>query len=460
MNTKNLTSGHIPTQVRNIALPASIGLIFQTMYNVVDSFYAGQISTLALAALGLSFPVYLLIIATSGGLSRGASALIANAIGSNDDEKKSRYIAQSISMGIVVSICVSITGFLAAASLFQLLGASGEYLSIALEYMNPIFAGAIFFVINNLSNAILIAHGDSKTFSKVLTVGFFLNLILDPWFLYGGFGLPALGIAGIAWATVVIQVLGCAFMFSTVLRRGLVDLTPIRKLLPDIRVYLEIARQALPATSAIMSVALGFFATTYFLKFFGEPTVAAFGVTTRIEQMGLLPTFGFYSAIMALVGQNNGAQKYDRIHETMRVCNRTAMVLILTTSVLQLVFAKQLMGIFTSDPEVIDLGVLCLYIIAPVQWSYVITSTHLAMLQAMKKPMYGFFESISRKVLLPVPFFILCVWHYKMGVDSVWYSIAGTNVFATVVTLTYARWVLRRIPKSVDEKTSDEKTSD
>ena len=452
MKNQNLTSGHIPTQIRDIAFPASIGLIFQTMYNVVDSFYAGQISTLALAALGLSFPVYLLIIATSGGLSRGASALIANAIGSEDEEKKTRYIAQSLSMGVVVATCLTITGLIVVNPLFQLLGASGEFLSIAIEYMSPIIIGAIFFVITSLSNAILVAHGDSKTFSKVLTVGFFLNLILDPWFLYGGLGLPAMGIAGIAWATVIIQIASSTFMLSTVMRRGLVSLTPVQKLLPDLRVYLEIAKQALPATSAIMSVALGFFVTTYFLKFYGEPTIAAFGVTTRIEQMGLLPTFGFYSAIMALVGQNNGAGNYDRIHETMRAVNRYAFILVITTSVLMFAFSRQLMGIFTNDAEVIELGVLCLNIIAPVQWSYVMTSTHLAMLQAMKRPMYGFFESISRKVLLPLPFFILCVWQLQLGVQSVWWSIAGTNVFATVVTLTYARYVLNSIPKTGSEK--------
>ena len=422
------------------------------MYNVVDSFYAGQISTLALAALGLSFPVYLLIIATSGGLSRGASALIANAIGSEDEEKKTRYIAQSLSMGVVVATCLTITGLIVVNPLFQLLGASGEFLSIAIEYMSPIIIGAIFFVITSLSNAILVAHGDSKTFSKVLTVGFFLNLILDPWFLYGGLGLPAMGIAGIAWATVIIQIASSTFMLSTVMRRGLVSLTPVQKLLPDLRVYLEIAKQALPATSAIMSVALGFFVTTYFLKFYGEPTIAAFGVTTRIEQMGLLPTFGFYSAIMALVGQNNGAGNYDRIHETMRAVNRYAFILVITTSVLMFTFSRQLMVIFTNDNEVIELGVLCLNIIAPVQWSYVMTSTHLAMLQAMKRPMYGFFESISRKVLLPLPFFILCVWQLQLGVQSVWWSIAGTNVFATVVTLTYARYALNSIPKTGSKK--------
>lgn len=415
------------------------------MYNVVDSFYAGQISTTALAAMGLSFPVFLLIIATSGGLSRGASALIANAIGSNEEDNQRRYIAQSLSMAMVVSVVLTVTGILVAKPLFQFLGAKGEYLAIALSYMNPIFLGSVFFLISNLSNAILIASGDSKTFSKVLVVGFFLNLILDPWFLYGGLGLPAMGIAGIAWATVVIQIAGSTFMFVTVLRRGLLTLKPWQDLLPDLRIYREIAQQALPATFNIMSIALGFFVITYFLKFYGEPTVAAFGVTTRVEQIGLLPTFGLYAAIMALVGQNNGARNYDRIRETMRVCNRLGLALVTTTSLLIFFLASFLMRVFTSDVEVIDIGVGYIRIMALIQWSFVMTSTHLAMLQAMKRPMYGFFESVLRKVLLPLPLLWLFVLKFEYDVEWVWYSVAAANVFMTVITLVIAQSMLKRI---------------
>ena len=417
------------------------------MYNIVDSFYAGRVSTLALAALGLSFPVFLLIIATGGGLSRGASALIANAIGAGDEKKQDAFTTQSVSLGILVSIILMIVGLLTVEPLFQLLGASGEYLEIALSYMVPIFIGTIFFVLTSLTNAILIANGDSKTFSKVLIAGFFLNLILDPWFLYGGFGLPAMGVAGIAWATVVIQFGGCVYLLSEVLRRGLLKLPSIKCLLPWLGVYREIATQSIPASFNIMSIALGFFVTTYFLKTYGEASVAAFGVTTRIEQLGLLPTMGLYSAIMALVGQNNGAGNFERVRETMRVCNRAGLVVNIVTSVIIFVFARQLMAIFTPDEQVIQLGVDCLYIIAPVQWSYVMTSTHLAMLQAVKKPMYGFFESISRKVLLPLPFFIACVLIYQFGVDSLWYSISGTNVFMTIITIIYARRTLSQIVK-------------
>ena len=415
------------------------------MYNVVDSFYAGKISTQALAALGLSFLVFLLIIATGGGLSRGASALIANAIGSGESDQQRRYVAQSISLGLIIAVVITIVGILMSRPLFGLLGASGDYMTSAMDYMIPIFIGSVFIILSSLSNAILIAAGDSKTYSNVLIIGFFFNLVLDPWFLYGGFGLPAMGIAGIAWATVVIQMVSCLFMVSTVLRRGLLDLNPWQCLLPDMKIYREIAEQALPASFNIMSVAIGFFVTTYFLKIYGEQGVAAFGVTTRIEQIGLLPTMGLSAAIMALVGQNNGAKDFGRVRETMRVCNVVGLALNITTSVLIFVLARSLMRIFTTEAEVIDIGVNCLRIIMLVQWSYVMTSTHLAMLQAIKRPRYGFFESVLRKVLLPLPFFWLFIWIYNYEIEVVWTIIAGTNVFMTVITIVYAQWVLKNI---------------
>ena len=415
------------------------------MYNVVDSFYAGRISTQALAALGFSFPVFLLVIAASGGLSRGASALIANAIGAREHEKQHNYISQSLSLGGLVALLLTVTGIIIARPLFELLGASGGTIEDALEYMNPIFIGAIFFVATSLCNSILIASGDSKTYGKVLVVGFFLNLILDPWFLYGGFGLPAMGIAGIAWATVVIQIANSAFMISTVLRRKLLVLSSWRVLIPNLKAYFEIAQQALPASFNIMSVAMGFFVTTYFLQFYGEATVASFGVTTRIEQIVLMPTFGLYAAIMALVGQNNGAGNYDRIGQTMRTCNWIGMVLNIASSILIFVFARTLMRIFTSDEAVVEIGVDCIHIFALIQWSYVMTSTHLAMLQAIKRPMYGFFESVLRKVILPLPLLWIFVLKLDFDVTSVWWSIAGTNVLMTIVTVAYAQIVLRRM---------------
>ena len=427
-----------------MALPASIGMFFQTMYGVVDSYYAGQISTMDLAAMGLSFPVFLILVASSSGTARGASALIANAIGCNDEQAAKRYITQSVSLGLVLSIFLTFAGLCLVSPLFELMGAKGVYLTKSLQYTHTIFIGSVFLVMSSLSNGILMASGDSKTYSRVLVIGFFLNIILDPWFVHGGLGLPAMGITGIALASVLILGFGCAFLMGTVIRRGLLDITDWRAFVPNLRVYGEIAQQAVPATFNLMSVALGFFVTTYFLHMFDPHVVAAYGVTTRIEQIVLLPSFGLYAAIMSLVGQNNGAGKIDRVCETMRVCNQYGLILTLTSSALMFTFAEPLMRAFSDDAEVNEVGVTCLQIFAFVQWAYVMTSTHLAMLQAIKRPTYGFFEAVTRKIILPVPLLFLFIGMWHKSVLWVWYTSASTTILMTLITVIYARWVLKK----------------
>lgn len=438
MKTKDLTSGSIPRHIAELALPASVGLFFQTMYNVVDTAYAGDHSKTALAAVGLSFPVFLLVIAASSGLSRGASGLISNAIGEKSISDQKRYISQSLSLGLCLSFVLAAVGIVISGPIFQMLGAEGEYLRLAKSYINPIFLGCIFFIASSLSNAILSSSGDTKTYGGVLIVGFFLNLVLDPWFMKGGFGLPAMGVAGIAWATVLIQFFGSVYLFSTVVRRGLFDIGDLSSLLPDFKTWWEIAVQALPATFNIMSIAIGFFAVNWFLKGFGEEAVAAYAVTTRIEQISLMPTFGLYAAIMALVGQNNGAKKLGRVRETMRYCIVAGVGASLVSSTIMFAFSPRLMAIFSDDPEVIRYGVLCLTIIAPILWSYILSATHIAMLQALKRPTYGFFESITRKLILPIPILWLLIIWAKKDVQWIWYCNVSIQIVVTAVTVVYA----------------------
>ena len=448
MATSSLTSGSISKHIRSIALPMSIGFFFNTMYNVVDSFYAGQVSTTALAALALSFPVFFIIIAISEGVARGASALIANAIGAGDREEETALSVQVFSLGILCSITLTVIGLSVAAPLFKTLGATGGYLDIATSYVSPLFWGAIFFLLSSMSNSVLLANGDSKTFGRVLVGGFFLNLLLDPWFLYGGFGLPAFGVAGIAWATVVIQALGGLFLFSTVWRRGYVRFGSWRDLLPDWPSYGMILKQGVPTSFNMMSIALGFFVTTFFLKYYGEVAVAAFGVGTRIEQIALLPAIGISAAIVSIVGQNNGAGKLDRVRECVQLCVRYGFALIAVASVLMFFLAEPLVQMFTKDPEVIKVGANYVRIMTFIQWAYVMTFVHIGFLQAVKRPMYGFVESVIRKIILPISVFYTVVRVFKVGLDGFWYSMVIINIVMALVSIAYAQWILREVERN------------
>ncbi len=442
---ESLTTGSIPKHVRNIALPMSIGFFFNTMYNVVDSFYAGQVSTSALAALALSFPVFFIIIAISEGIARGTSALIANAIGEGEEEKEELLSSQGLSLGLICAVALTATGLGISSPLFRILGAEGDYYQLAMDYVTPLFIGAVFFLLSSMSNAILIAHGDSKTFGKVLVAGFFLNLVLDPWFLYGGFGIPAMGVAGIAWATVLIQALSGIYLFSVVQKRGYLDVRAALRKVPRLTIYGEILQQGIPTSFNMMSIALGFFVTTYYLNFYGEVAVAAFGVGTRIEQIALLPAIGLGTAIVSIVGQNNGAGKMDRVRECMNVCVKYGLLLILIASVLIFAGATPLVRIFTKDEEVIRVGANYTRIMALIQWAYVMGFTYIGFLQAIKKPMYGFIEAVLRKVVLPLGIFYLAVNVFGFQLTGFWFSMVAINIVMTVVTITYARSVLNRI---------------
>jgi len=441
----NLTKGPIPKLIRRIAIPASVGFFFNTMYNVVDTFYGGLISTEALAALSISFPIFFIILAMGTGIGTGATALIGNALGEGKNRKAMIYASQAISYSVFLSIILMIVGLLASPSLFRLLGASGDYLAISLQYMNIIFMGTLFFMLNYIFNSILNAQGDTKTFRNFLIAGFFLNLILDPWFMFGGFGIPALGLAGVAWATVLIQFLGVFYMGYKASKTDLICMKCLSLLMPRRRPYAELSQQGFPASINMMTVAIGIFVITFFISDFGKEAVAAYGIATRIEQIALLPTIGLNIATLAIVAQNNGARKYDRIKETLYKSIKYGFIIMAVGTVLVFAFSYQLMGVFTDDAMVVSIGGAYLKIAAFIFFAYVILFVTVSALQGMKKPMYAIWIGIFRQIVAPVIVFYVFAQVLGFGLMGIWWGIFGIVWFSAIVTLVYARYRFRII---------------
>ncbi len=288
-----LTVKPVPGLIARLAVPASVGMFFNTMFNVTDTYFCGLISTEAIAALSLSFPVFFVILAVGFGLGTGVTALIANTLGAGDEINAQFYAIQSVSFTLLLAIVLTLLGLFASPWLFRVLGASGTYLAISLSYINIIFYGLVFFSLTFVLNGILSATGDTRTFRNVLMIGFFLNLGFDPWFIFGGFGLPALGLPGVAWATIIIQLFGTLYMAVRVVRSGLICRGCWRMFAPRRRYYWEIAKQGFPAGLNTMSIAVGIFIITWFLSKYGPVAVGAYGLATRVDQIALLPSWGF-----------------------------------------------------------------------------------------------------------------------------------------------------------------------
>jgi len=180
----DLTQGSVTKHIKTIAIPASIGFFFNTMYNVVDTFFGGLIGVDALAALSLSFPVFFVIIALGSGMSTGATALISNCLGEKKKTEAMKYVIQSITFTVFLGLFLTILGWLVTPYLFMMLGAEGNYLALSTGYMNIILGASVFFMLTFTLNGILTSQGDTKSFRNFLIVGFFLNLILNPMLVY------------------------------------------------------------------------------------------------------------------------------------------------------------------------------------------------------------------------------------------------------------------------------------
>jgi len=444
---QTLTTGPIPTLIRKIAVPASVGFFFNTLFNAVDTWWGGQISTQALAALSLSFPVFFIIIAVGSGLSSGTTALIGTALGKGNREEAETFSAQGISFGILISIVLTAGGLAGSRILFVFLGASGEYLRICLAYMNVIFAGSIFFVVNHMFSAILNALGDTRPFRNFLIAGCLLNVLLDPWFIHGGFGVPPLGFAGIALATVLIQAAGCLYLCSRVRGTTLGTACRLVNLRPRLAAFREIARQGVPASANLFTIGLGIFVITYFASGFGKEAVAAYGAAIRIEQIVLLPTIGLSTATLALVAQNSGAGLFDRIDETVRAALRYGGLIMFCGTVALFLFAGTLMALFTADPAVIAAGRAYLKISAFLLYAYVILSVNVSALQGIRKPMFALWIGLWRQIVAPVALFWLLTRLLGFGLTSVWWGIFGINWSAAMAAWIYAR---RQMKKAVN----------
>lgn len=441
----DLVKDPIPTLIRRIAVPASVGLFFNTMYNVVDTYFAGQVSTAALAALSLSFPVFFILLAMGAGVGQGATALIANAIGESQSVKAHHLSLQAVSFSVCLSVVLTVAGWLAAPAMFRFLGASESYLEITLTYFNVIVAGTVTSLLQSVLNSSLNAQGDTRTYRNVLCGGFVLNCVLDPWFLYGGFGLPAMGIRGIALATVLIQALGCVYMAYKMTHSRIWRGLAWKDLRPESSTFREIAGQGFPASINMMTIALGIFVITWFISKFGQDGVAAYGAATRIEQIFLLPTIGLNISILSLTGQNNGAKRYDRIRESLACTMKYGMWLMAGAAVVVFVFGYEMMTWFAETERVARIGADYLRIAAITLPSYMILFQTVFMLQGLKRPMYAIWVGIYRQIAAPCAVFYLLAFWLDWKLWGIWWGIFLVTWSAAVFTFFYGRWKLNRV---------------
>jgi putative MATE family efflux protein len=441
---RDLRTGPIPGHFRALAVPAAIGMVFATLYNVVDVYYAGLLSTGEQAGLAITFQIFFILVAFGAGLGSAMGALIGNSLGSDDLGSAKRTACQGLVFGAIVSVVLGVSGIWGSPTLLAIISEPGSARDAANAYMNLLLFATAPFLLAFCANGILGALGDTQSMKRAQIAAFFANVALNPLFIFGIPGVTGgFGFNGIALSTVVSQSGVMAYLLLQVSRSSLMahDAPAVWKPLPaDFR---EITGQALPATFAWMVLLIAGFVVQYHLKSFGTAAQAAYGIALRIEQLILLPGLALTNALLPIAAQCYGARDFDRMCEAFWFCVKAGTGMMLIGAVALWVLARPMMALFTDDPDVIRLGGDYLHVDGFILPVYLALFALNSLLQALKRPGITVWIGLYRQAFAVAFFTWLLVAVFGLGTWGVWFGIAIAVVTGFAVALAVTEWISR-----------------
>lgn len=446
----DFTKWNIWAQIKKLAIPVSIWMFFNTMYNVVDSYFAWKISDDALAAVWISFPIFFLIIAFGAWMWSWVSVLISNAIWEKNNQKIKQYIWETISFWLIISLFLTIVWYFSSPYLLQLLWAEWNLYELSLIYTRIIFLASVFFITIFFANSILQSHWDTKTYWKLLVISFFINIFLDP-FLINWFWIIEwfwFGFAWIAIATLITNLIWTIYIWSKVYKLWYFENFKLKNLKPDFSIYKEILKQWIPASWNMLTIWIWIFVITYFITLYWNEAIAAYWVVTRIEQIVLMPIMWITTAVLIMVWQNNWAKNYDRIGLILKTAFKYWLSILIILIIPVFYFAWDLIWIFTKSQEVIKIWTLAVHIWLLTSWSYLLLFTCTSALQWLKKPNFALWIWLFRQILIPGMLFYLITSVFFLEINAIWWWIFCINTGSAIFAYFYTNNIINKLIES------------
>ena len=423
--------------------PMVIGLIVIITNSLVDAYFVSQLGSAPLAAVSYAFPVSFIVGAIAMGLGTGTSSLASRLFGAGNQEKVRQIATHSMLLGLIAGLCVVIFGLLTLEEVFSLLGADEQTMPFVKDYMEIYYWGGIFLVIPMIGNAVLRAGGDAKTPSVLMASTAVINAVLDPILIFGWFGFPALGIKGAALAGVLANVVFLIASLSILIFRE--NLIQFRKntVAAILHSWNQILHVGLPAIASNLIAPMSTALVTSLISSFGQSAVAAFGLASRLEAFIIIIFMALGGAIAPFVGQNFGAQEFDRLKQGFVFCVAFSFIYALFCIGFFILSVDTLLGFFTTDPEVIKTAKIQL-LYCP--WGYGFLGLAVianGSFNAVGKPMPAMTISIGRTLLVYVP---LAYWlASSMGIRGVFIAQVLANLLAGIVGFIWYQNVFKQL---------------
>lgn len=443
------TEGKIFSSLANLAWPIILANILQTAYQLIDTFWLGRLGANAVAAVSISFPILFLILSLGAGLTLAGTVIVSQYKGAENQDQVNYSSSQTVFVIFFISVLLAIVGYFSSTPLMKLIGAGPEILSDSVSYFQVSSFGFIFLFMFYVFQSLMRGIGNVLLPMYIVLATVFLNLILDPLFIFGLGPIPGFGVAGAAVASVITQGLS-ALTGLIILFRGnkgiKINFSRMKFDFPWTRKMFNIG---IPSSMEMSTRAAGMTVMVMLVTSFGSEVVAAYGIGSRILSLIVVPALGFAMATTTLVGQNIGAGKIKRAERIGNLSTKIAFFGLTAVGLLLFAFAEPITAFFVpNDPSVIRDGSLFIKIMAP---SFGVLG--------VQQVLNGVFNGAGfTKASLLISVFALWIIRFPtafvlsnntdLSFEGIWWAFPISNLIAAIVAFAYYKmgyWKLRTI---------------
>ncbi|MFD2518439.1 MATE family efflux transporter [Salinimicrobium flavum] len=448
MKEKNkYTEGRIFNSLFSLAVPIILANILQTAYQLIDTFWLGRLGANAVAAVSISFPLLFLVLSIGSGLTLAGTVLVSQYKGGGNQKMVDFNSSQTISLIFFISLLLSLLSYHVADPLMKIIGAGPEILDSAVSYFKVSSIGFVFLFMFFAFQSLMRGIGNVMLPVYIVLFTVFLNLVLDPLFIYGYGPIPEYGVAGAAIASIITQALSAAIGLWILFRGKSGIKIHFSEMRPHLSTLTKIVNLGIPASIEQSTRALGMTMMVVLVTSFGSEVVAAYGIGARILSFIVIPALGLAIATTSLVGQNIGAIKIKRAEKVANLSSQIAFFGLTGMGMIMFYFAEPLTAFFIpNDPDVIQDAAYFIKVMAP--------SFGLLGVQQVLNGVFngaGFTKasmliSILNLWIIRFPLAFLLSYNTLLGYEGIWWAFPVSNAVAAIVAFIYFKkgyWKLR-----------------
>ena len=431
----------------NLSLPATIGMMVNALYNLVDTIFVGRgVGALAIGGLTIAFPIQMVIMAFAQMIGIGAASAISRSLGAKNIEKADYVAGNSFLLIVILSSIIAAIGLTFTEPMLRLFGATDTILPYAKDYITIILWGSVFFSFAMSSNNLIRAEGNAKVAMATMLIGAILNIILDPIFIF----VFKMGVKGAALATVISKFVSFLYVL-TYLYSGKSSLkVKLHHLKPKMHIISEILTVGFASFARHVTGSVVAIVVNNSLRIFGgDMALIIVGIVHRVTMFVFMPLFGVVQGMQPIVGFNYGAKKLDRVKETLKLSLITTTIIATFGWLIIELFPFAIIGIFTRDTEIIEKGSTIMRIVISVIPVIGIQIVGAALFQSLGKAVPSLILALLRQVLLFIPLVIILPRVLGLGLWGIWIAYPAADILSVVLTVLFLKSELKKMSLSM-----------